>query len=354
MLVALTLLASACSGDGPTDAMPTTILDAAPPTTTTVDVVAATSTTTPAVPSVDFPLTILDALGREHVLGQPARLGCVTSRCREVLGGFGVAPAAAPYEPNDFYFPAGPPEFEVTDVADMEAWAGANIDFAVFGGVPAPPPSYTLVEQFVTIFYVHTPGQTNEPGMDGIDAVVWNTRALGQLLDMNDAAEADIARLRTALDAARTFSTPDLADRTFVSLANEPGYREDGTAVPGREGTFCTMLLEAGLGRCAELPTEDREIAAEVFLDLDPDIIVMHRGASSVDDRDDPVWERLTAVRNGAVFDGQGNGYRTIGVRSAIWTLQEFIHFTVPDAGIEHPGPLATFDPTTSPLVTRG
>ncbi|MEM9519516.1 MAG: ABC transporter substrate-binding protein [Actinomycetota bacterium] len=343
---------AACGTSSPDSTGP----DSTSPDSTSLDSTTSTTTTeapAPTVPPVEFPLTITDALGREHTIDGPARLGCVTSRCREILGGFGVAPAASPYEPSDFYFPVGPPEYEVSDVADLEAWSGANIDFAVFGGVPAPPASYALVEQFVTIFYVHTPGQTNTDGMDGIEAAIWNTRALGQLLDMNVEAEAEIARLEQAIATASTFSTPERATRSFVSLANDPGYREDGTTSTSEPGSFCTLLIEVGLGECIELPTEDREMSAEAFLALDPDLIVMHDGVDSVATRSDPTWQRLSAVQNGTAFDGQGNGYRTIGVRSMIWTLQEFIHLTVPDSGIDHPGPLDRFDPTTSPLVLK-
>ena len=93
-------------------------------------------------------------------------------------------------------------------------------------------------------------------------------------------------------------------------------------------------------------------MSAEAFLELDPDIIAMQAGSLSVETRDDPIWQRLGAVNSGLTYDSSGGGYRFASARSLIWALQEFVHFTVPDSGIDAPGPLDSFVVDDSPLVS--
>ncbi|MEM1332268.1 MAG: ABC transporter substrate-binding protein [Actinomycetota bacterium] len=300
--------------------------------------------------AVEFPVTVVDALGFEHTFDEPARVGCVVNLCREAFAGFGEPPAATPFEASDFFFPAGPPEFVVTDINDLEAWAGADIDVAVFGG-PANQ-IHEIASDVTTVFFVHTPGRTND-GMTGIEAVAENHRLLGTIADRLPEAEADIERLERAIATARSFSTPELADRTVVNLFNGAAYlMEFGDGDTEQSTAFCSVLLEAALGSCAEVDILAQEISAEAFLELDPDVIAMQAGTLSVETRDDPIWERLSAVQNGLAYDSSGTGYRFASARSLIWALQEFVHFTVPGSGIPAPGPLDDFVPEASPLVS--
>lgn len=300
--------------------------------------------------AVEFPVTVVDALGIEHTFDEPARVGCVVNLCREAFAGFGEPPAATPFEESSFFFPAGPPEFVVTDINDLEAWAGADIDVAVFGG-PANQ-IHEIAGDVTTVFFVHTPGRTND-GMTGIEAVAENHRLLGTIADRLPEAEADIARLQRAIATARTFSTPELADRTVVNLFNGAAYlMEFGDGDTERSTAFCSVLLEAALGSCAEVDILAQEISAEAFLELDPDVIAMQAGALTVDTRDDPIWARLSAVQAGLAYDSSGTGYRFASARSLIWALQEFVHFAVPGSGIPAPGPLDDFVPEASPLVS--
>ncbi|MEM1332269.1 MAG: ABC transporter substrate-binding protein [Actinomycetota bacterium] len=302
--------------------------------------------------AAQFPVTVTDALGTDFTFDEPPRLGCVSFRCREILAGFGVAPAASSYRESEFFFPVGPPDFEVVNVNDIEAWAGADVDVAVFGGVPEPPITYQAIDRVVPILYLQTPGLTND-GIGGIEAIVGNTRLLGQITGEVDAAERDIARLEAAIATASPFSTPELSERTFVMLTNAAGYIAEFIRRPDEpENAFCAALDATGLGECVEFPTQGRELSAEAFLDLDPDVIVMADGQLSVDTRDDPTWQRLRAVVTGSVYDSARSSYRNVGVRSLIWALQEYVSATVPDSGVPAPGPLDDFDPTSSPLVT--
>lgn len=299
-----------------------------------------------------FPVTVTDALGAEFTFDAPPRLGCVSFRCREILAGFGIAPAASSYSESEFFFPVGPPDFEVVNVNDIEAWAGADVDVAVFGGVPEPPITYEAIDRVVPILYLQTPGLTNDD-LGGIEAIVENTRLLGRITGEVEAAERDIDRLEAAIATASTFSTPELADRTFVMLTNAAGYIAEFIRHPDEpENAFCAALDATGLGVCVEFPIRGRELSPEAFLDLDPDVIVMADGQLSVDTRDDPTWQRLSAVVTGSLYDSARSSYRNVGVRSLIWALQEYVSAAVPDSGVPSPGPLDDFDPTASPLVT--
>ncbi|MEM9200268.1 MAG: ABC transporter substrate-binding protein [Actinomycetota bacterium] len=301
--------------------------------------------------AVEYPITVVDAIGVEHTIDGPVRLGCVAKICTEILAGLGMAPAASTYrEGEPFFYPLGPPEFVVTNNNDIEAWAGAELDFAVFGG---PKISFhETVEDVVPLFFLHTAGRT-APDLTGYEAIYESTRAIAQLVDRVAEGEQLIADLETAIATARTFSTPELADRTFVNLFNGEAYLlEIGNADEVGSWAFCSVILAAELGVCAEVDIAAQEVSAEAFLELDPDIVAMQAGALTVETRDDPVWGRISAVQNGLAYDSVNNGYRFSNIRSLIWSLQEYVHFTVPDAGIPHPGLLAEFVPEDSPLVS--
>ncbi|MEM8706887.1 MAG: ABC transporter substrate-binding protein [Actinomycetota bacterium] len=357
LLLVLALFAVACSGDDQdtTDATPTT---AVVPSTTTItpatdEAEPAESTTTTVAESsaVEYPITLVDAIGFEHTIDGPVRLGCVAKICTEILAGLGLAPAASTYrEGEPFFYPFGPPEFVVTNNNDIEAWAGADIDFAVFGGPKIG--FHETVEEVVPLFFLHTAGRT-APDLTGYEAIYESTRAIALLVDRVAEGEQLIADLETAIATARSFSTPELADRSFVNLFNGEAYLlEIGNADEVGSWAFCSVILAAELGACAEVDITAQEISAEAFLELDPDIVALQTGALTVETRADPVWGRISAVQNGLAYDSVNNGYRFANIRSLIWALQEYVHFTVPEAGIPHPGLLVDFVPEESPLVS--
>ncbi|MEM7141686.1 MAG: ABC transporter substrate-binding protein [Actinomycetota bacterium] len=307
----------------------------------------------PEVDPVEFPLTITDAIGRELTLDEPARIGCYWTGCTEIFASLGVPPDAATVpggtpEDGAFYFPVGPPDFVPSAFNDLEAWAGADINFVVGRGPQGP--NDAVIEEFVDIFYLHAPGLT-DTNLIGYDAHSENIRMLGQLLGMAQEAEVAVARMEAAIATLAEFSTPELADRSFAYLFNEEGYRVMTDDTP-----FCAAIAEAGVGTC--LPLRDGELNAEAFLELDPDVIAVQAGFNAVgyttETRDDPVWSRLTAVQNGTAYDSDDRLYWCCGSRSLIWALQDFAAYAIPDSGIPAPGPLGVFDPTTSPLVPQG
>lgn len=299
------------------------------------------------VEPVTFPLTITDAAGRDLTLDEPAKVGCLWRGCIEILASLGIAPAASEIpagtdEASAFYFPVGPPEFVVTVLTDLEAWAGADVDVVVLRGLPGP--SAAVYEDLVDIFYLYHEGFT-DPSVAGFDIHDANTRMLAQLLGIPAAAEEALGLRDAAVARLADFSTPELADRSFAYLFNQDGYRALTDNAP-----FCFAIADAGLGTCLSLT--EGEVGAERILAIDPDLIALQSGATTVDSRDDPTWERLTAVQSGTVYDAGDGLYRCCVTRSLIWALQDFAANAIPESGIPAPGPMLDFDPTTSPLVT--
>ncbi|MEM9467937.1 MAG: ABC transporter substrate-binding protein [Actinomycetota bacterium] len=306
---------------------------------------------TATVEPVEFPLTVTDAVGREVTVDRPARIGCYWTGCTEILASLGVVPAAAAIpggttETDVFYYPVGPPEFVVTNINDFEAWAGADISFIINRGPEGAQDA--IIDDFVDRFYLHAPGLT-DTDLTGYDAHIANIRLVGQVTGLPEEAEAAVARLESAIAALGELSTPELADRSFAYLFNGEGYR-----VMTDETPFCAAIAEAAVATC--LPLSEGELNAEAFLQLDPDVIAVQAGFNDVgyttETRDDPTWDRLSAVQNGTAYDSDDRLYWCCGPRSLIWALQDFAAYAIPDSGVPAPGPLAVFDPATSPLVT--
>ncbi|MEM7324371.1 MAG: ABC transporter substrate-binding protein [Actinomycetota bacterium] len=357
--LALLLLAGCADGDSSQES---TVGEPEAGATDTAEAEAADSSSTgvsaadqaeEAVEPVVFPLTITDAVGRELTLDEPAKIGCFWSGCTEIHASLGIPPGAATVPagtPEDgvFYFPVGPPDFTVAAFNDLEAWAGADINFVINRGPQGP--NDAAVEQFVDIFYLHAPGLT-DTSLTGYEAHIANIRMVGQLLAAPEEAEVAVARLETAIRTLAEFSTPELAARSFAYLFNGEEYRVMTDDTP-----FCAAIAEAAVATC--LPLSEGELNGEAFLELDPDVIAVQAGFNDVgyttETRDDPVWGRLSAVQNGSAYDSDDRLYWCCGSRSLIWALQDFAAYAIPGSGIPAPGPIGTFDPETSPLVQQG
>ncbi|MEM8706522.1 MAG: hypothetical protein AAGE98_08695, partial [Actinomycetota bacterium] len=163
---AFALLAAACGG-GDGGAETADVADATSGTTSasasaddpTTTAAADDTTTTAAAPEPAFPRTVTDALGTEFVLDGPARIGCVWTGCDEIHATLGVVIGAGAvvdgFEDTALFYPLGPPEFIPSSPADVEAWAGADIDF-VLSRIPENP-LLRVVQDVVNVFYLHHP-----------------------------------------------------------------------------------------------------------------------------------------------------------------------------------------------------
>lgn len=335
LLSTLMLIVSACAAPATPATAPATVAPVAP----AADATTATETR--------FPLTITDAVGQEFTFDAPPKLGCWWAGCTEMLADLGVpAHAASVTEETSqsvFLYPVGLPPQNVADTQNPELWAAAEVDLILMR-VPADPAQEPL-KAAAPIFYLHHPSY-GESAQSGYQAFVENLHLLGQLTARPAEAEAAIARFMTVMDNLRALSTPETAAQTVAVLFQGEEYRMIGPGNP-----FCVALAEVGLGQCVGEGNASYELNAEEFLSLDPDWLVYQFGDGSYADRTDPVWSQLTAVKEGRVYDAKNHRYYCCSLRGLILALQEFAHYTLPEANIPDPGPWLDFDPLQSPLV---
>ena len=334
ILLSIAFLLSAC-------AVPTT-----PPTTN--QAAPTSATTSDGANEARFPLTITDAAGQEFSFDAPPKIGCDWYGCYEALADLGIPPHAGALAEEEltsiFYAPAGPPTHRISDDTNPESWAAAEIDLYMM----RVPDSADLdaMRQVAPVFLLHHPSYGES--VQGYDAYLENLRILGQLTGHPAAADAAIARFATALATLKALSTPETAALRVAVLFGGEGY---GGLAPNNP--FCVALAEVGLGQCVEAAGESwLEVNAEQFLAIDPDWIIYEGFGASYQERTDPVWSQLTAVKEGRVFDAAGSRYYCCSARGLIHSLQDYVSHILPDAGIPMPGPVETFDPTQSPLVT--
>lgn len=336
LVLMLTILQAACTS-APTSSQ--TDLT----TTAETDTSSAATTTDASL----FPLTITDAAGQEFTFDAPPRIGCWWAGCTEILADLGVAAHASRYTDElanaVFNFPAGAPLHNIADTSNPEDWAAAEVDIVIMR-VPVAP-EHEAYKLATPVFYLHHPSY-GESAQNGYAAFLENLRLVGQLTGKPEAAEAAIARFNTALDTLRTLSTPEIATQTVAVLFQGDGYRMIGPGNP-----FCVALAEAQLGTCIGEGAASYEVNAEEFLGLDPDWIVYQTGDASHQDRTDPIWAELSAVKAGQVYDATNNRYYCCSTRGLILALQDYASYVLPDGTVPATGPQDDFDPTQSPLV---
>ncbi len=312
--------------------------------------VPSSTTATPTIASTSdaFPLTITDAAGQEFTFDAPPKIGCDWYGCYEALADLGIPPYAGALAEEEltsvFYAPAGPPINRIIDGTNPESWAAAAIDLYM----TRVPDSADLdaMRQVAPVFFLHHPSY-GASDITGYQAYLENLRILGQLTGHPAAADAAIARFATALATLKALSTPETTALRVAILFGGEGY---GGLAPNHP--FCVALAEVGLGQCVEAAEGDAwlEVNAEQFLAIDPDWIVYVGFGTSYQERTDPVWSQLTAVKEGRVFDA-GHRYYCCSTRGLIHAFQEYVSHVLPDAAIPAPGPVDAFDPLQSPLV---
>lgn len=217
------------------------------------------------------------------------------------------------------------------------------MDFSI-----VPVPFGTWVEQLVdvaSIVHLHHPSY-GKSSQTGYQAYIENLKVFGQLTGETDAADAAIERFDNMVANLKAKATAETATTKVAVI-----WGGDDTEVYYTVGTvnpFCVLIDEIGVGKCAaDEAVGEIEMNAEAFLKLDPDWIVYMNGGS--ENRDDPIWERLSAVKNGQVIDA-GDRFYCCSTRGLIHALQDYTHYVI-DASVPAPGKLEDFDPTKSPLV---
>ena len=352
LLPGLMLLVAACGGG--TVASPTAPAASVPPASTS----GATVAPSPSA-AVSYPLELTDAAGEVHRFEEPpARIGCWWLGCSEVLADLGVRPHAAGAEiSGPLFFPDGTgPVVTISDGNSVEEWAAAEPDVLVGDAWGVGGDNAEAFAQVAPVFHLHTPfydGHETET-LRGIDAYAENLRIMGKLTLRTAEAEAAIARFEALLADLKEVAPAGAGDTVIALLwaSNEGQY-----FLLEAESPFCDAIEGASLGLCID---EQGEINAEAFLGIDPDwIAYIAFGEDSWQKRPpDPVWQQLSAVEAGQVYDsnGRGNGSTRIfccSLRGLEHALLEYAHEVWGEAaGVPDPGPAYDYDPRDSAVLT--
>lgn len=269
------------------------------------------------------------------------RIGCVDVGCDEALADLALAPhASALAGRGPFLRPVGPPTHVVRDAYHAEGWAAVEVDAIALPRLGSG--QHVTLGLVAPMALIDVP-RMNSPVEGSYPALLDNVRALGARTGRASEAAAAIARFDRVLAALRARATPATRATRVLMLVGADGY----WPLP-REGAFCQVLADTGLGACVGRADVIREESAEWALAADADWIV-HLGDLAA--RDDPVWPRLRAVREGRVYaEPNPRHYWCCSARALIPALQSYVHHVI-DPTVPPPGPLADFDPDQSPLA---
>jgi ABC-type Fe3+-hydroxamate transport system substrate-binding protein len=316
------------------------------------------TTASPAAPTsapsqsaaIAFPLEITDAAGQVHELEAPLEaIGCGWAGCIETLADMGVVPHAVPGTPVEsvLSYPNGLPEHGIADWLNPELWATTNTE-VLFVGLPEWE-GLDGLRQAMDVFFLNAFPHGDSP--PGIEAWIENQRLLGQVVGRPDLAEAAITRYDDFIAALKDRAPADADEREIIYMF----HSDDGTyGTMPFEIPFCDALAENNLGRCANPEGwEGFLVSAEAFLAADPEWIAygVFNDTTTWEDRDDPVWSRLSAVTNGQVYDAE-KGYFCCSLRALEHALQDYaFHVWGAEGGVPDPGPFDAFDPAKSLLL---
>lgn len=323
------------------------------------DASASGATASPAVEPVTYPVDLVDGAGQEHTFTEPTtKIACMATGCVEALADMGIAPYAAWsfIKNGPMNYPNGEPEVLIED-GDVEEWANSGADVFVQLPYPDAIKGAKPLEKIGDVVYLHPAFEQWAPSADlvveGAEAFKMDLRMLGEITGEPEAAADAIGRYDGLLSTLQEHAPEGAADMVFANLF----HTDDGTynmLDPG--SNFCDVLTEYSLGNCVQMEGWDSdswEVNAEAFLASDPDWIGYTQYGQKVSfaDRDDPVWGRLTAVKNGNVFDFSEKTY-CCSLRAQAHALIDYAaNVWGVEGGIEDPGPEASFDPAQNPLL---
>lgn len=345
------LVVSACGGESAgssasqTPSVPTTVPASSP---------------TP-VPSVTFPVTVTDGGGVEHTFDKPvSKIGCLYYGCVEILADLGIVPNASLSGDDTksvFFYPLGPPAHQIKDEVSPEQWAKSGSDVIIDLAGPLGDDDAKALGSVAPVVFLTAPYKVWDPknSVPGVQAWRSDLELLGQITGKPEAAQAALDRYDAVIARLRELAPAGAATQQVANLS----FTDDGTySLMDPDSPFCEALATNGLGTCTKIDgwsADTWEVNAEAFLAADPPMIAytVYDDSQSYKDRDDPVWKRLTAVKDGNVFDFSRTN--CCSLRMLEHSLQEYaFHAWGPGSGVPDPGPESAFDPTKSALLGGG
>lgn len=327
-----------------------------------------TATTGASSASSSFPVTVVDAAGKTHTYDSPVtRIGCNWVGCLEALADLGVQVRAASIdgiEGSKLFLPLGNPKFDLDKMGgadSAESWA--QTDIQVIGDRGPEDPSLKALAKVADMFYLWAPGYDTDAKFTGPEAYEENLRLLGKITGRSDQAEAAIKEYQSFATALKAKAPAGAAATTVSALF----ATTDGTynTLPVTSA-FCVALQENAMGRCAtsaKFNSSTWQMNPEAYLAMNPDWIA-YTGSIDYDaadatakttwkSRHDPVWEKLSAVQQGHVYDAPDQMH-CCGLRSLQYHLQDYaFHVWGPSSGVTAPGILNDFDPAESTVLTK-
>lgn len=301
-----------------------------------------------ASPAGGAPYAAADAVGQRFAFDEPIdRIVCLQTGCDEILADLGLLPAATVASPENAASPLyyGDDAAEVVTLADpasIEEVAGHEPDLIyVREGMEE---TQAAMEPVAPVF-VGFGGFDSSPQ----DAYYENVRDLGALTGRSPQAEAAIARFAGVLETLAIQAPENAIDLRFLILH---GFDPSVYFTHARGGIFCNVLASTRLGTCAieTGPGFDGsfgEVDPEAVLAADPDLIgyISRPGEAGPEERNDPAWDRLTAVRAGRVYVDASDGLYCCGLRHVQYSLELYAHHAFPDAGFPAPASYDAYDP---------
>ena len=290
LLVALSLLAAACA-TATTPSPNTTTAPSPSPTTTP----APTPTATPAPSEASYPVTIQAANGPVRIEKRPERIVSLSPTATEILFAVGAGSQVAAVDQFSNY----PPEAPVTDLSgyepNVEAIAGFDPDLVVISNDPGNLETSLEKLQIPVLL---------QPAAQRLDDTYAQIEQLGAATGHAAEATQLVADMKAAIDRlvreAPRFPEP----RSF--------YHElDPTYYSVTSKTFIGQIYRlVGLKNVADEATggapDYPQLSAEFIVAADPDLIFLAdtkccgQSAATVAER--PGWDKITAVKTGAVI----------------------------------------------------
>lgn len=289
LLAALALLAAACATATTPSPSPTTTPTAAATTP------APTPTATPAPSETSFPVTIEAANGPVRIETRPQRIVSLSPTATEILFAVGAGSQVAAVDQFSNY----PPEAPVTDVSgyepNVEAIAGFDPDLVVISYDPGNLEASLEKLQIPVLL---------QPAAERLDDTYAQIEQLGAAT--GNAAEAAklVADMKAAIDrlvreAPRFPEPPSFyheLDPTFYSVTSKTFIGQLYSLLGLRN------IADEATGGAADYP----QLSAEFIVATDPDLVFLAdtkccgQSAATVAER--PGWDKITAVKTGAVI----------------------------------------------------
>ncbi|MGQ9572701.1 MAG: ABC transporter substrate-binding protein [Dehalococcoidia bacterium] len=281
------------------------------------------SPTATAALQVQYPLTIIDSVGREVTIeAQPQRIASLSPAATETLFAIGAGDQVVAVDKFSNY----PPQATTRQQLDafqpnLEAIAGVDPDLVLLFYDPGELAA-SLERLGITTAMLGSVAETPE----SVEAVFAQIRLLGQMTGHIQEAERLVADMADRIDAIeRALADVEQGPRVF--------HEVDATLYTAAPNSFIGGLYKILKAQniAAEADQPFPQLTQEVIIEKDPEIIILADGAygespDTVKAR--PGWANISAVRNDRIHVIDPDIVSRPGPRlpDALETLAEFLY----------------------------